>query len=251
MTTVHTMYHHLLKEYGPQGWWPIKGNYHKKNYNIPYTEEEQFEICIGAILTQNTAWTNVEKALTQLGNITLKRIANMPKEQLAQAIKPTGYFNQKTERIQEFAHYILKKHGTLNKMFTQDTETLREELLTLKGIGPETADSIILYAAKKTIFVIDTYTKRIMERIGLTFKDYNDLQQQFHKELSPNTPTYNEYHALIVEHAKQHCTKNKPTCETCPLIKQCEHGKQQKTSHLLLKNLHSQILNTTKTNTKL
>lgn len=224
MNKIYKIYQHLLKEYEPQGWWPVQGNYHKCDYETPRTEEEQFEICIGAILTQNTAWTNVEKALKQLGKFTQKSIASMPREQLAQAIRPAGYFNQKTKHIQLFAQYVLEKHGTLKKMFEQDTQTLREELLSIKGIGPETADSILLYAAKKPVFVIDTYTKRIIERIGIQFKDYHDLQKIFHEQLPPEIPTYNEYHAVLVQHAKQHCTKNKPECPTCPLLKYCKTG---------------------------
>jgi len=224
----------LFSVYGPQGWWPTvnslteKSEYHKGNYKIPETDEQKFQIVIGALLTQNTAWTNVEKALEELSKKNLlnpNAIVQEDKEILAMHIRSAGYFRQKAERLQGIAKYIISHPQFLNTEITE-IPNLRKELLSLKGIGPETADSIILYAVKKPIFVIDAYTKRIISRIGFCSESssYETVQNIFMKNLPLNVELFNEYHALLVELAKKHC-KTKPDCKECPLIKECDFYK--------------------------
>lgn len=219
--TLTQVYEELLKAYGPQGWWPINGVYKKRT---SFTNEEKFEIIIGAILTQNTAWTNVEKALNELRNnkcLSIKAIIETKQETLAQYIKSSGYNNQKAERLKIVALFLLEH--PLEELQAMPLSDLRELLLSVKGIGPETADSIILYAFNKQSFVIDTYTKRIMSRIGFCRKDvnYDELQTQITNTVEKNTELYNEYHALLVEHAKRYC-QTKPACESCILSRVCQ-----------------------------
>lgn len=202
----------LLKEYGEQGWWPYNFIYSKDFKIRERKEEEKFEIIIGAILTQNTAWINVEKAFKSLKEknaLSRERLTELSNEEIALLIKPSGYNNQKARKIKEFLKF--------------DKEINRDNLLNLWGFGPETADSVLLYAFNKPVFVIDTYTKRIFSRVGLCSKDvkYEDLQKLFHDNLSKDYKLFNEYHALIVEHAKQHC-KSKPECSGCCLDKICK-----------------------------
>ncbi|MBT4175075.1 endonuclease [archaeon] len=205
MNQIQEVYNILLKHYGKQGWWPIQGKYSGKS---PKNDDEVFEICLGAILTQNTSWKNVEKALNNFEKISKEAINSISDEELKEKIRPSGYYNQKTRKIREF----LKA-----KEFT------REKLLEVWGLGPETVDSILLYAYNKPYFVIDAYTKRVFERLGISFNRYEDLQELFHKSIS--SETYKEYHALIVEHCKQHCTK-KPSCNSCPLANICTHSQK-------------------------
>ncbi|MEM4254477.1 MAG: endonuclease III domain-containing protein [Candidatus Woesearchaeota archaeon] len=206
---IKSLYEHLLAKHGPQGWWPTRNmGYHPSNKSRKLSEDEMLEICVGAILTQNTAWKNVEKALDNLFSaraMSLRRLASMPRARLAQLIRSSGYYNQKAERLQLFARHVLKEHRSFSRMFKQDLEPLREELLSLKGIGPETADSMLLYAGRKPIFVIDAYTKRICAREGICKPDveYHELQEKFHKQLPPNHKLYNEFHALFVEEGKK------------------------------------------------
>ena len=191
----------LYKAYGPQHWWP---------------GETHDEIIIGAILTQNTSWTNVEKAIHNLkekGLCALDKIAQADQDDLAELIKPSGYFNQKAKRLIYIAN-SLKPDDIRNA----DLPAARKILLGLTGIGPETADSILLYVYHKPIFVIDAYTKRLFTRLGVKLKDdkYGTFQEYFMKNLPEDTQLYNEYHALIVRHAKYFC-KTKPDCERCCL----------------------------------
>ena len=221
MNNVRKIYNSLLKSFGPQGWWPVINDktlmceYHT---NAPKNEAEVFEICLGAILTQNTAWTNVEKALlnlSKLNAIAPKSLLLLGDDLLKGAIRPAGYFNQKARKIKEFTRFFsLLKNKTPS----------REELLSLWGIGDETADSMLLYAFKIPVFVVDAYTKRIFSRLGLCSNDasYEELQQLFHAALSKDVYLFNEYHALIVELAKRNCTKNKPVCVSCHINKLCE-----------------------------
>lgn len=191
-------YSKLMEKYGPQGWWPVKGEYHKDNYNFPKNTREQFEIIIGSILTQNTSWLQVEKALENLRRlrcIEAEKLLELDKEILKEAIKPTGYFNQKAEYLITIAKFYISLKGR--------TPT-RKELLTKKGIGDETADSILLYAYNQPEFVIDAYTKRMFTKKGI-IKDtanYMEIKSLFEKELPRDVKLYQEYHALIVEHAK-------------------------------------------------
>ncbi len=178
---------------------------------------------VGAILTQNTNWGNVEKAINNLKKeklLTLDAFDKITQKKLATLIRPSGYFNQKSKRLKDLVAYIKKNYnGSLTKFFRQDTYKLREELLSLKGIGPETADSILLYAAKKPVFVIDAYTKRVLMMHGIATEDssYDEMQAIFMDNLKHDTKVFNEYHALIVRLAKEHCKKREPVCNVCPL----------------------------------
>ncbi len=222
---VHSAYSILREAYGPQGWWPLfsrrntlgfdgKG-YHKGDYSYPRTDNDRFEISVGAILTQNTAWTNVEKALHSLvfnNAFSTAAIRSLPTAELAQCIRSAGYHNQKAKKLHAYLNY----KGPI----------AREGLLSIWGIGAETADSILLYAFNKPIFVIDAYTRRIFSRMGVISEKatYDEVQSFFHKALPKKTQVYQEFHALIVEHAKQHC-RTKPLCVSCPLQPLCEYSK--------------------------
>ncbi len=214
-------YQKLHEAFGPQGWWPVNGEYSKNNFDIPRNSEERFEIIIGAILTQNTSWKNVEKALSNLRDANIRspeKILQANKNRLAKLIRPSGYYNQKAERLKIVSRFFLENPS----LETLPVPALREKLLSVKGIGPETADSIILYAFRKPVFVIDAYTKRIFSRLGLCSKDadYHSLQDLFHANLKKDRPLFNEYHALLVELAKRHCSKV-PACSPCPLNRFC------------------------------
>ena len=197
----------MSKHYGPLHWWP---------------GETPFEVMVGAILTQNTAWTNVEKAIQNLKQHDLldpKKLFRLPPAKLARLIKPAGYFNVKTKRLKNFLKFLLEEcGGDLLKLKRQPLAVLREKLLAVNGIGPETADSMLLYALDKPVFVIDTYTKRILSRHHLAKKEanYMDLQAFFMSHLKPDTAHYNEYHAQLVNIGKDFC-RTKPRCEVCPL----------------------------------
>lgn len=208
MNKVYEIYEILLDYFGPQGWWP---------------GETQLEIIVGAVLTQNTNWSNVSKAIGNLKNenlMTFEKLHELPVESLAQKIKPAGYFNIKAARLKNLLNFIGSEYGgSLEDMFAFEMHSLREEILTVKGIGPETADSILLYAGKKPVFVIDAYTHRIFARHNLVAAEdgYYELQEYFMLELPENTALFNEYHALIVRLGKEFCKKSKPLCRQCPL----------------------------------
>lgn len=201
------LYDKMLKRFGPQYWWP---------------GETPFEVMVGAILTQNTNWGNVEKAIANLKNKNLldaRKILAMPPETLAELIRPAGYFNVKTQRLRNFLGYFVETYGAdMARMRERPIATLREELLAVKGIGPETADSILLYALDKPSFVIDTYTHRVLSRHFLITEeaDYDEMQQLMMSSFPEDVPHYNEYHALLVRIGKDFC-KPKPQCEKCPL----------------------------------
>ena len=205
------IYQTLLGHYGCRDWWPAK---------------TPFEVVVGAILTQNTNWNNVEKAMTNLRQadaLTVGTILNLDREKLEQLIRPSGFFRQKAERLQLFCHYLQKHHqGSLERLFDQELNLVREELLRLKGIGPETADSILLYAGQHPSFVIDAYTNRLYSRLGvLSGKEkYPEVRDLFMSHLPHDTQLYNEYHALIVIHCKDFCRK-KPLCNNCPCADIC------------------------------
>lgn len=216
----------LFAEFGSQGWWPINNRHHQGK---PKTNKNKFEVCIGAILTQNTSWKNVEKSIANLMQHNLlepKKIAAINQKKLAELIRSSGYYNQKAKSLKVFSQYVMKNYGgNLSRMFGKDVQLLRTELLSIKGIGPETADSIILYSAEKPIFVIDAYTKRVFSRIGVCDENrkYNDLQNIFMNSLKDSknkTELFKEYHALIVALGKNHC-KKKQVCRECPLSKSC------------------------------
>lgn len=207
--------------------------YHKKNNSDP-----RFEVIIGAILTQNTAWSNVEKALHNLKQekkLDINNIASINEETLKTLIQPSGFFNQKAHRVKNIANHLKHKYqSNLDIFFNQQLSTLRNELLALHGIGQETADSILLYAGNKPIFVVDAYTKRLCIRLSfpLDHTSYHAIQTYFETNLKEKysddkcITIYNEYHALIVELAKRYCTKQKPKCSICPIQKNCSY--QQK-----------------------
>ncbi|MBU2529878.1 MAG: endonuclease III domain-containing protein [Elusimicrobia bacterium] len=219
----------LLKAFGPRGWWPttIKGfkpAYHKKKKrNI--SSKEIFEICIGAILTQNTSWSNVETAIEKLnlaGLIDPLKIKAVRSARLSGIIKSSGYYKQKSLKLKIFANHVIKNHKNDVKkwLIKSDTTQLREELLSLYGIGPETADSIILYAAQKPKFIADAYAIRIFNRIGfLNSLNYSYIQDYCENILPKDVYLLQEYHALLVELAKLFCKKKKPLCDECPIGK--------------------------------
>jgi len=201
------IYNRLYKHFGPRYWWPA---------------DTPFEVIVGAILTQNTSWKNVEKAIANLKkerSLTPRSIYKLKTRRLASIIKPAGFFNIKAKRLKNFVNFLFLRYNyNLKAMFSKPLDDLREELLDIQGIGPETADSILLYAAKKPTFVVDSYTKRIFSRHSLTRKnvEYDELKALFIKNLPKKVALFNEYHALIVELGKNFC-KKKPLCSLCPL----------------------------------
>lgn len=203
------IYDQLFDHFGPQHWWP---------------GDTQLEICVGAILTQNTAWTNVEKAISNLKKENCLKLSQLKKikiKKLASLIKPSGYFNIKAGRLMSFIDYFSNHHrGNFDNLFAGKLEDIRDSLLSVKGVGPETADSMLLYAGGIPIFVVDAYTKRIFSRLKLIGKTmtYDEVQSFFMKNLPHKTTIYNEYHALIVMLGKHYC-KPKPVCDPCPLKK--------------------------------
>ncbi len=220
----------LNKKYGNLLWWPVDKKYHKKNKSDP-----RFEIIVGAILTQNTAWSNVEKALDNLKSkniLDIKNINDIDICKLKDLIRPSGFFNQKAKRLKDVAFYLKNNYKcNLDLFLNKDKKVIRNELLSLNGIGPETADSIILYAAKKPVFVVDAYTKRLCKRIPIDIEiTYENIQTYFEDVLSKTykneklTQLFNEFHAQIVYLAKDFC-KKKPICENCPLNKICNFNK--------------------------
>lgn len=222
---MQAIYSALFKKYGNQGWWPLsKGSLNTRHHNgNPCSDTDRFEIMAGAILTQNTSWTNVEKAIYNLNKAKLLsagKIVKVPVKKLASLIKPAGYYNQKAARLKIIANYFLKN----KKVFLLGAKEMREELLKVKGIGPETADSIVLYAFEKPSFVVDAYTRRIFSRLGHCRENgtYEEIQKMFESRLPSDVGLFKEYHALIVEHAKRHC-KKKPSCENCVLKKNCPY----------------------------
>lgn len=221
------LYQILSKKLGNPNWWPIDKIYHKKNHSDP-----RFEVIIGAILTQNTTWSNVEKALKNLKSnkkLNIESIADADLINLSKIIKPSGFFNQKAHRIQTISQLLKDKYKcNLDNFFNRYTKIIRKELLSLNGIGPETSDSILLYAGNKPIFVVDAYTKRICKRLPLNIEtSYDQIQFLFEGDLSKNykdsilTKVYGELHAQIVILAKDFC-RIKPNCTNCPLLKNCE-----------------------------
>ena len=198
----------LYAFYGPQNWWP---------------GDTPFEVAVGAILTQNTNWLNVEKAISNLKKervLNAKALYALPANKLASLIRPSGYFNIKAKRLRSFLDFLVNNYkGSLKKMAKEDISTLRPKLLGVNGIGPETADSILLYALDKPVFVIDAYTKRVLSRHGVIAYEapYEDYQALFHRELDEDLQLFNEFHALFVMVGKDYC-KPKPKCESCPLF---------------------------------
>lgn len=199
------LYNRLYKAYGPQHWWPA---------------DTPFEVMVGAVLTQNTAWANVEKAIANLkaaDKLDLLPMARMTERRLAQLIHPAGYFNVKARRLKALCLW-LKSSGGRERLAGLSTEELRSALLSVHGVGPETADDILLYAFGRPVFVIDAYTRRLLKNLNLIHgsENYEQLRKSFESVLVPESTLFNEYHALIVRHAKEKCT-NIPGCRHCKI----------------------------------
>lgn len=201
------IYKHLYQIFGPQGWWPA---------------ETPFEVAVGAILTQNTNWRNVARAIENLKGadlLTPATLQALPTPTLAQLIRPAGYYNVKAQRLKNFVAFLWQAYdGSMAALAAADWPQVREELLQIKGIGPETADSILLYALEKPVFVVDAYTHRILSRHELAPETctYDELQAQFHTALPPEVPLFQEYHALLVRLGKNFC-RPRAKCQGCPL----------------------------------
>lgn len=222
---IGVIYRKLYNLYGPQGWWPLMNHegsnpnktgstmgYHPLNYDLPKTVDEVYEVILGTILTQNTAWTSAEKALLNLRKINAvnpERLQDLTDNTLKEAIRCAGFLNQKAEYIKEITKFFISLNGDIPS---------RKELLRVKGVGNETADSILLYAYKQPEFVVDAYTRRIFTHNCLIKADesYNKIKKFFESNLTPDHVVYNEYHALIVEHAKRYYSK-KPYGENDPI----------------------------------
>jgi len=210
MHVVESIYTSLLDHFGPQNWWPA---------------DSPFEVMVGAVLTQNTNWANVSRAINTLKSENLLSpvlLYELPLEILSEKIRPSGYYNLKAKRLKNLLDLVVEEveiSGSLDSFFSQDRDVLREKLLTVKGIGPETADSILLYAAEKPVFVVDTYTYRFLSRHGLIGEEssYQEIQEFFMDNLPEETALFNEYHALIVQLGKEFCKKRRPLCRECPL----------------------------------
>lgn len=204
LTEIYDLMH---ERFGGQNWWP---------------GDSPFEVVVGAILTQNTNWTNVEKAITNLKDasaLSPEKLHEMDTGTLAQIIRPAGYYNIKAKRLKNFIEWLFESyHGDIDRLTSAETDVLRAELLSVKGIGRETADSILLYALGKTVFVVDTYTCRILVRHGLIEPgaDYEQVREFFEYNLPGDVQLFNEFHALIVRVGKLHC-KPRPKCQGCPL----------------------------------
>jgi endonuclease-3 related protein len=205
--TLMEMFESLLDHFGPQRWWPA---------------ETELEMMVGAVLTQNTNWKNVEKALKNLKKdnlLSLHKLSTLSISKMAEAIRPAGYYNIKAKRLKNLIDFIVERYQTDLSMFLkEETQTLREGLLSVKGIGPETADSILLYAVRRPVFVIDAYTHRILVRHGMSDEQasYHELQALFMDHLPDDSALFNEFHALLVKTGKEYC-RRKPLCHICPL----------------------------------
>lgn len=207
--TLQAYFQTLSQALGPMRWWPAK---------------TRFEVIVGAILTQNTAWANVEQAIGNLrraGLLTPGAMERVSNARLARLVRPSGYFRQKAKKLKAFVRFLRECHdGSLVRMFRSSTAELREQLLAVHGIGPETADSILLYAGGHPVFVVDAYTHRILGRHQLTDgkPDYGAAQTLFETNLPRDAALYNEFHALLVNAGKNWCRKSRPRCGECPLL---------------------------------
>ena len=207
------VYTTLDTAYGPQGWWPA---------------QTPFEVMVGAVLTQNTAWTNVERALERLTErieLTAEAILALDEIELADALRPSGYFNIKARRLRAFCAGFIAGGG-LAGLAAMETQGLRRHLLAIPGVGPETADDMLLYAFERPVFVVDAYTRRVFSRLGLLHggEGYETIRAAFEQALGPDVPLFNAYHALIVRHGKD-CCRTRPRCDACCLRPQCPAGR--------------------------
>jgi endonuclease-3 related protein len=214
MREVMSVYKALLNRYGPQDWWPA---------------DTPFEVMVGAILTQRTSWGNVEQAIRNLkesGLLEVEALASATPKRIMGLVRPSGFYKVKTARILNLARHIESSCESLEEFFDKPVPDLRKELLALEGIGKETADSIILYAAGRPIFVVDAYTKRLCERLPLPVdaRNYDVIQSYFQRSIARDVRLYKELHALIVHHCKDIC-RTKPICAGCPLLGMCKYPK--------------------------
>jgi endonuclease-3 related protein len=210
-----TIYERLMQAYGPQGWWPGDG---------------PLQVMVGAVLTQATNWRKVERAIARLaeaGMLSAEALALAPREVLEELVRPTGYYRAKAERLQSLARMLLEScQGDIERLKGLPPKALREMLLRVRGIGPETADSILLYALDYPYFVVDAYTRRLFRRLGCGPRgnSYHEWQRFFMEALPPDATLFNEYHALIVRHGKERC-RPRPRCPGCPLLDLCPTGR--------------------------
>ncbi len=208
MPSLQRYFDHLYEDLGPQQWWPAK---------------TQLEVVLGAILTQNTRWKNAEMALQSLRTrkwLQFSSLRKLKHSDLAKAIRPAGFFQQKATTIKNFLSFLdLNYDSSFKKMFNQSTHRLREQLMQIKGFGPETVDTILLYGGQRPTFIVDAYTRRILERHGLISPrlSYDEVQTLFHNSLDSDPAVFNEYHALLVGVGKTFCKKGNPDCHYCPL----------------------------------
>ncbi len=207
-TKLQEAFERMLAAFGPQHWWP---------------GDSPFEIMVGAVLVQNTAWRNVEHAINNLraaGVMEPHALYKLPPAELADLIRPAGYYQVKTKRLRNLLRFLVEQYdGSLDVMFGTSLSSLREELLAINGIGSETADAILLYAGGLPTFVVDTYTHRVLARHGWLEYDasYDDIKDYFESTLPVDATLYNEYHALLVRIGKDYCKRTTPNCEACPL----------------------------------
>ena len=230
--TARSVYRRLLDAYGPQGWWPA---------------DSAFEIVVGAVLTQNAAWTNVEYALTHLraaDALSPEAILELEDERLGALIRPSGYFNVKARRLKAVCRFLVDAGG-IEALHERETKDLRDALLRVHGIGRETADDIVLYAFHRPVFVIDAYTRRVFERLGLLAggETYEALRGAFERALGPDVPVYQEYHGLIVEHCKAVCAV-RPRCADCSLRQRCPVGRGNGPDHIVRRSAQGPVRET-------
>ncbi len=213
--TLTEVYQRLLDALGPQNWWP---------------GESPFEVIVGAVLVQNTSWKNVERAIDNLRRSDLldpHALNDVHPEELEELIRPAGYYRIKARRLRSLLEFLVERYnGSLERMFAAGLATLREELLGVHGVGPETADSILLYAGELPIFVVDAYTHRVLSRHGWIGFDagYHEIQDHFHGSLPQDVALYNEFHALLVRVGNNYCRKSRPKCDECPLAELLPDG---------------------------
>ena len=212
--TLKEVYRRLFRAFGPQHWWP---------------GESPFEVVVGAVLVQNTAWKNVEKAIENLKENDLLQphaLYEVPAEELEELIRPAGYYRVKARRLRNLLEFLVEQYdGSLEAIFDTELSTLRQQLLAVNGVGPETADSILLYAGGLPVFVVDTYTHRVLARHGWIgfHADYHEIQDHFQSDLAQDAALYNEFHALLVRLGHVHCRKT-PKCDDCPLAELLPNG---------------------------
>lgn len=220
---LHEVYTALHAHYGEQQWWPTAAE---------DEAERRLEICLGAILTQNTAWRGAAAALANLREadaLSCEAILDLPHDVLGELIRPSGYYNTKATKLQVFAETVLTEYGgNIDALLAGTTEEVRNRLLRIWGIGPETADAITLYAARLPTFVVDAYAYRLLERLGRPAgpRKYDVYRDFFLERLDPDPWLLNEWHALIVRHGQLTCTRTRPRCEECPLLDQCAYGQE-------------------------